>query len=348
MDLTLTDEQELLRSTYAGFLAKESTPDRVRAAEPLGFDRDLWNDLVGLGLLSMAVPVADGGEGAGLVELVLVTEELGRTLAPVPAVEVSAAVRSLARVGATPALAAALADELRPTVALAPARGGIARMVPAGAVADVVIALHDGALLLAGPEPAVPHAIDTMGATPIAHRTIDGPGAGPCEELVAVGGAEELATIRREWHLLTAATLVGLGAGALDLAVQYVGDRKQFGVAIGTFQTIAHRLADAATLVDGARLLVQEAAWAADGQRAGADELATMAFLFAAESARHVARESLQFHGGYGFMLEYDVQLYVRRARAWPLVAGDPRRRYAEVAKAALARSEGVAPWTLA
>ena len=83
----------------------------------------------------------------------------------------------------------------------------------------------------------------------------------------------------------------------------------------------------------GARVLAYEAAWAHDVYAGDADDLALMSFLFAWETALKTATESLHFHGGYGFTLEYDIQLYLRRAKAWPLVCGDPRARYAEVGR---------------
>jgi alkylation response protein AidB-like acyl-CoA dehydrogenase len=108
--------------------------------------------------------------------------------------------------------------------------------------------------------------------------------------------------------------------------------RRAFGVLIANFQTIQHRLADNATAVEGARLLGYESAWAHDADLPTAARLATASFLFAAETAFTTASESLHFHGGYGFTLEYDIQLFFRRAKAWPLVAGDRRRLYAELA----------------
>jgi alkylation response protein AidB-like acyl-CoA dehydrogenase len=104
-------------------------------------------------------------------------------------------------------------------------------------------------------------------------------------------------------------------------------------VLVATFQTIQHRLADNATALEGARLLAYEAAWAQDVDLpAAAGPLATMSFLFAAETAFRTASESLHFHGGYGYALEYDIQLYFRRAKAWPLLGGDPRAAYADLA----------------
>jgi alkylation response protein AidB-like acyl-CoA dehydrogenase len=135
-----------------------------------------------------------------------------------------------------------------------------------------------------------------------------------------------------EWKLLMAAALDGLRAEALRIGVEYVRDRIQFGVPIGSFQAIQQRLADVTVAGDGAHLLVYEAAWARDRGQANATELALMAFAYLAELAFMTSREALQFHGGYGYTLEYDIQLYFRRAKTWPLALGDPRREYQQLA----------------
>jgi len=140
-----------------------------------------------------------------------------------------------------------------------------------------------------------------------------------------------------DWKLLTAAALGGLRATALELGVSYVKARQAFGVIIGSFQAVQHRLADLVVAGDGAQLLTYEAAWARDTAQPGTGQpdaaaLASMAFLFNADCAFRTARECLQFHGGYGVTLEYDIQLYFRRAKAWPLALGDPRREYQRLA----------------
>jgi alkylation response protein AidB-like acyl-CoA dehydrogenase len=92
------------------------------------------------------------------------------------------------------------------------------------------------------------------------------------------------------------------------------------------YQAVAHPFADALAALDGARLLVAKACWAVDFERADAPALATMGFVFAAETAYQAANHSLHVHGGYGFMEEYDIQLYYRRAKAWATAFADPRR----------------------
>jgi alkylation response protein AidB-like acyl-CoA dehydrogenase len=339
VDLSFTDDQSALRDTLRDFFVKESPSEVVRAAEPLGFDPSLWDKVVGLGLCSIAVPEARGGGGAGMLELAIAAEALGQFLAPVPLVEAAVATNLLASVSDTDddvgAVASrAIGGEVLATLALRPAVGSVARLVPAGAVADVVLALRGDELVLVSlPDrgPARPaETVPNLGSAPIADCDLDRGDA-----IVVARGPDARRAHERaveQWQVLTAAALVGLGTKALEMGVDYTMQRHAFGVLIATFQTIQHRLADNATALDGAGLLVHKAAWAADEELPTAGTLATMAFLFAAETAFTTASESLHFHGGYGYTLEYDIQLYFRRAKAWPLLAGDPRAEYARLA----------------
>jgi alkylation response protein AidB-like acyl-CoA dehydrogenase len=98
------------------------------------------------------------------------------------------------------------------------------------------------------------------------------------------------------------------------------------------YQAVAHPFADAVTALDGAQLLVHKACWAMDSAQDDAAALAAMAFVFAAETASQATTHSLHVHGGYGFMEEYDIQLYYRRAKAWATAFADPRRELLTVA----------------
>ena len=124
--------------------------------------------------------------------------------------------------------------------------------------------------------------------------------------------------------ILVTGALVGIGARSLEIGVEYVKERKAFGVPIGSFQAVSHGLADAATALDGGTLLAREAAWSAEIEPARTPELGPLAFGFCAEAAREASYRSLHYHGGYGFMLEYDIQLYFRRARGWPAQFAEP------------------------
>jgi alkylation response protein AidB-like acyl-CoA dehydrogenase len=348
MDLSLGEDQLTLRTAFAEFFDKEATVERVRAAEPLGFDQDLWAKLAGTGAVAMGLPEDAGGGGASNLDLALVAEQYGRRIAPVPFIEAAAAGAVLAQAGLAQAgvadhvLAQAGAADLIggvadgstvATIALSPARDGRLRLVPAGAVAEIVVAL-DGDRLIAlrrepGPRPHVP-ASPNFGTSPLADWPLED---GERIELAAGPRAVQLYQDGVSlWQLLMAAALGGLRASALELGVSYVKARKAFGVIIGSFQAIQHRLADLAVAGDGAQLLMYEAAWARDTGQPEAAALASMAFLFTADCAFRTTRECLQFHGGYGFTLEYDIQLYFRRAKAWPLALGDPKREYQRLA----------------
>jgi alkylation response protein AidB-like acyl-CoA dehydrogenase len=305
MDLELTEAEAALRLRAREVLDRHASRERVRAAEPLGFDPHLWKELVGAGFIG----------GDRLVEMALVAEEVGRHMAPAPVAEVSVARRLLGRAGV----------EMPPedrivTLALHQFTGSTPQLVPAGAVADAFIAFTNDELVLSsfcGPQVHVPN----MGCLPLAYCVVE-------DTAQNIGSGD---TARRhydsaldEWRVLTASALVGLAQAALEMTVDRVKSRHQFGVPIGSFQSVQHRLADLATDVDGSRLLVWEAAWSTDVGDFRAGELAAMAYLGAARTALVVVKDSLHFHGGYGYTMEHDIQLLFRRAKGWALVLGDP------------------------
>ncbi|HEX4246074.1 MAG TPA: acyl-CoA dehydrogenase family protein [Acidimicrobiales bacterium] len=349
MDLSYSDEQRDLRESLATFFSKESTPERVRAAEPNGFDAGLWDKIAAMGLPSMAVAQDLGGGGAGLLDLVLTAEEFGRRIPAAPLIESAVATNLLGRLvgagAADPArelLAEAVAGDSLVSITLEPLRAGVAKLAPAGAVADAVLALDGNELVAFRSEvsPRSPLEVPpNLGTSPLADR-----GAGIDDGVVLASGPEARAAYhraRREWQALMAAALVGLAQTALDMGSAYVQQRQAFGVLIAWFQTVQHRLADAVTDLEGARLLTYEAAWAADEGLANAPTLQAMAFLFTSQVAFRVAAESLHVHGGYGYTLEYDIQLYFRRAKAWPLAYGDPRDGFQELATGLFEHEEG-------
>jgi alkylation response protein AidB-like acyl-CoA dehydrogenase len=324
VDLDPTDEQQSIVDVF-GDLAERTVPlDRLRDHEPVGFAPALWDQLVAVGAPGMAVPEAAGGAGATLLDLALAVEALGRRLAPAPLIEHAVTARLLARVDA---LSPEIIEGSRiATVALRAPKHGVARLVPAGAVAHVVVAF-DGLHLVAVDAPPGAH-VPNLASAPLADRDL-----ADARVLASGALAEQLHTeALDEWRVLTAAALVGLGLGALDIGVRYVTEREQFGVPIGSFQALQHTLADVSVALDGAQLLARKAAWASDGAPDRAAELGAMAFLFAAEQAQRASDRALHFHGGYGFMEEYDIQLFYRRAKGWANVLDEPGREYAHLA----------------
>lgn len=332
MDLDLTPDERAVADAFERLFEKESSIERVRHAEATGFDADLWAALTEMGAVGLAVPESAGGGGGGMVELSLAAEAAGRRLVCAPLVEACVAARVLAAAGFSDSLAELLDGGAPVVLAPRPARDGIATLVPGGAVAAAVVALDDDELVLVRGTRGTP--VDELGFLALADRTTRGAdrqvlGRGPDARRLwedAVGW----------WRIAAAATCVGIAAQALDVACDYARTREQFGVPIGSFQAMQQLLADVIMAVDGGRLLVREAAWHAD-HRDGWHVAADVAYLHAADAAVTAAEACLHVHGGYGYTLEYDAQLYLRRAKAMMLVGGDPERLFEHVGAVTIA-----------
>ena len=253
MDLNPSDEQQQLIDAFAAFYAKECPVERVRAAEPSGHDADLWGRLRDMGALQMAVDEASGGWGASLLDLALVAEQHGRHLAPAPLMEGQVAARLLARAGghaAAEALGRACTDGPAHHHRVAPAdQDGVLAMVPAGAVADEVVFFARRTAAVHGDRRPWSPDIEYRIAAGGRHR---GRRFGPGGPGVRGTGGGLLERARDEWLVLMANALVGIGTRSIEIGVDYVKERHAFGVPIGSFQAVAHGLADAATAVEGA------------------------------------------------------------------------------------------------
>jgi len=330
MELRPSDDQQQLIEAYTALYAKESPPERVRDAEPLGFDQRLWDLLKEMGSVGMAVPEDAGGWGASLLDIALVAQEHGRALGSAPLIETQVAARLLARVGGDAALdvlTGAIDGERLVTIAPRRVRGDVATMVPAGAVAtDAVV--FDGTTLSVvsiGDDKVVP---ENLGSMPLA----DVPLGGGVEIASGPAAAEAFESAVDDWLALMANAQAGMAQRSLDIGVEYVKGREAFGQAIGGFQAVGHRMADCKAATDGSELIAREAAWAEVADPSRFAQLAAMAYGFCTQTARDTTYWSLHFHGGYGFMLEYDIQLYYRRCRAWARVLMDSGRAYQRVA----------------
>lgn len=322
MDFELTDEQREIAATFDRALARESSIDRVRAAEKSGFDPDLWQVLVGMGVLDLVN--GDEGEAASAATFGLVAESLGRHLACVPAIEAAVAALLLAEAGVDEEQGAAA------PVAFSPRKveGGVAWAVPGGSSADAVVVLDGSELVVVRDASAAP--VDDLGFTATAHWRLDH----EVERTILSSGPEALARWNRgvaRWHLATASSAVGVAEQALEVAVAYAQEREQFGTPIGSFQSIQHALAEVHVDVAGARLLAREAAGRCDNDDAAWDVAAAEAYAFATRAAVRSAEVALHVHGGYGYTLEYDPQLYLRRAKALQLHGDEPEKLWSSI-----------------
>lgn len=327
MDLSLTPEQQMLQDAATRLFAAESTPAKVRAAEAStdtpGFDPQLWRLCVELGLATLRMPEPDAPAGMGLFAAVLVAEIAGAHLASVPLADALPAARLLGQLESDLARtwAGRVRDGALVVLAPCPVAVGVNPVVPGGAVADAVLRVDGDAVWLL--PPAALQARASLGAAAIGEIRDGVSGA----TLIARGAAcRPLAEAAlEEQRLLTAAMLVGLSRQALTLAAAYASERRQFDKAIGSFQGIAHPLADALTDVDGARLLVWRAVWALAHRPTVAAAALSAAWCWTAEVAPRATARALHTFGGYGVSLEQDIQLHYRRARAWTLPHGDTR-----------------------
>jgi alkylation response protein AidB-like acyl-CoA dehydrogenase len=331
-DYSLSEEQEVLTQTYKTFFLRESPTSAVRAAEPLGFDEGLWRRLVSTGVTTMALPESAGGDGATIVELALVAEELGRSLAPVPMISHSVATRLLARAGADPS---GFTDGRLVTLALQPSLSGRRQLVPDAAIAGDVIALGPEGLALYPGDP-VPHT-PNLGCSPLGWWA---PAGGAPVPLASGEMASALhLTAVDEWRLLTASALVGVTAVALDLAADFARTRETLGVPIGALQGVSFQLADIAIAVAGARNLVRRAAWMHEHEAGVRPDLPTVAYLYAARTAADAVSTSQHVQGGLGFTVEADISLYFRRAKGWGVLGIDAARALVSVGRFLLANA---------
>jgi alkylation response protein AidB-like acyl-CoA dehydrogenase len=328
-DFSLSEEQEAVRDAFRSALERTCPIGRVETAdvaEPPGYDEKIWRQLLDMRAVAMGVPTEAGGDGAGLCELVLVAEQQGFFLAPVPLIETVVATRLLARCG-QPAdwLAGAIDGNRFVTVALRPCHDGAPQLVPAGAIADGVVGLvGDDLVMLSRNTP--PPAPANQGSVPLAFWD---PGDAETDRRVLVSGPHAhrlFEQAAREWKLLTAAAMVGLADAALRRGIEFATNRVAFGVPIATFQAVSHPLVDVAMAVTGVRRLVWKAAWYADNEPDERRDLIPMAYLTAVEAGMKAPTVGVHVQGGLGFTVESDMHLYFRRAKGWTLVTGDPAR----------------------
>lgn len=355
LDLAFTEEQDMLREVVRSLLAEHAPLTVVREMEddPVGFPADLWKQLGALDLLGLLLPEAHGGSGMSLLEGVVLYEELGRGLAPIPHFVSCVASGTALTVGGTDAQRADWLPRIAAGEAiLTPAwvepdggfgpRGvqtratsadggatltltGVKRHVAFAAAATRLVVLartgdgdSDIDLFLVDPQAAgVTLTQQFTVASDTQYRVdLDGVQVTAADRIGAAGtGWATWTAVRDDALILLAAWAVGAADYAQEITVQYAKDREQFGKPIGAFQSIAHYLADGQAELDGARTLVHEAAWARATGRS-VTRLAPMAKLFAARVLRSLTATSQQIYGGNGFTLEYDVQLYFRRAKA--------------------------------
>jgi alkylation response protein AidB-like acyl-CoA dehydrogenase len=320
LDYSLSEDHEAIREAYKQFFKSQCPIDTVRAAEASGFDKSLWERLCAMGATTMALPESSGGDGATMVDLTLVAEEIGRSLAPVPWIDHVCAARLLSRLGTVDS------DIVngKQIVALDPQHESMSgvRLIPVGSIADHIV-VRDGQDVVRLTFATRPSKVDNIGRLPMAW--VD-PAVADSRTVLA-SGQQPLAEYQRaldEWRLLTGAALVGLVEETMTIAAEFAKTRYTLGVPISTLQAISHPLANMAIVVQGGRNLARRAAWFLDNEPDERRELAPSAFVFMAEEAAKAATMAVHIQGGLGVSAEAAATAYLVRARGWPLAGGDP------------------------
>lgn len=368
-----TDQQRMLADAAKQFADREHTPARLRACRDRhpDFDRGVWGSIASLGWLGVLVPERDGGLGAGFGDMAQLVYAWGRACAPEPLVAggVLAAralvfadgpargrlIEGLLAGSVIPALAAHSGDTLAaapPEVHASPGGdgyrlSGMARYaVPAHADGFIVAATSGSGTQLfwvpakvAGLSIGQERRADGSFAASLALDRV----AVPAGDVVASAEAADAAIARAtdEALVLCAVEMAGMMRAMLDLTLEYLRTRVQFGKPIGSFQALQHRSVDLYVAEQLARDVAQAACTGLDAfaENAGHDTerslLSSRAKARACESMNRIAREAVQLHGAIGFTDEYALGAHVNRAlvlSAWLGNAGAHRARYARLA----------------
>ncbi len=326
MNFDFTDDQQAIKRTAKDLLADRFKPERVRElAEAKAYDDEAWKEMCELGWAGIFIDEEHGGQELGTVELIILLEELGYALAPVPFLSNAAAGLAIQAAGSDeqrgrwlPGLAS---GGLRGTVGLV--KGGEARLVPDAAEADlIVLAGEDGAFVA-----------ERSGAEVEAFDALDG--IRRFGRVRADGGEQLPGDVQPALDRICvalAAENVGVGQRAMEMAVDYARERKQFDRPIGSYQAVSHRCAQMLLEVEGSRSAAYYAAWCADSEPESLAQAASMAKAYASDSGWRVCTSSLQVHGGIGFTWEHDLHFYLKRAKTNALMFGSAAEHRERVA----------------
>ncbi|MCS6927223.1 MAG: acyl-CoA/acyl-ACP dehydrogenase [Candidatus Binatia bacterium] len=364
MNFGFTEEQEMLREVARKFLDAECPTTFVRRmmADDTAHSTELWKKIAQQGWLGITVPDQYGGSGGSFIDLIVILEEMGKSLLPGPFFATAVLGNAAIVTGGsteqkTTLLPRVVNGEVILSLALAEQSG---RYDAAGVT--MTATAKGGDFVLSGEKMFVPdaHVADYL---VVAARTA--PGGSPEEGItlflvdakapgvtvtqlktvdmtrrqchvafqeVGVSGTQVLGEVGQGWPILRrvldigmaglCAEMVGTGQKALDMAVAYAKERVQFGKPIGSFQAVKHKCVDMMVQVENARSLTYYAAWAVDENVPEARQAVPMAKAYCSDMCKTVTSEAIQVHGGIGFTWEHDMHLFYRRALAGEAMFG--------------------------
>jgi len=374
MDFGFSEEQELLRAEVRKFLDRSATLEQVRQimAGEAGLDRSLWGQMGELGWVGLATPEEYGGSGLDLVTLIVLLEEMGRTLFPSPLITTVVTAKAIELAGSDaqraqwlPGLAegttigsfAYLESSDRHDLEGIELRGqrdgdatllsGTKQLVFDTASADLfVVAYRSGsdrddvslAVVEAGAAGLEIDHFPTLDATKRLGRLRFEDVRIEADQRLGEEGAAGavIARLLDLGALLVTAEAVGTAEGAIATTAEFAKQRVQFGSPIGRYQGVKHPLAEAHVDVESFKSLVYYAAWALDEGTRVASQAVSRAKAYASEALPRIGLEGVQLHGGVGYTAEYDIQLYLKRSKWVRPAYGDADHHFEKLAAESL------------
>jgi len=368
MYFDLTDEQQAIKSTARDFLAARYKSERIRqlTKSEHGFEQSDWQEMAELGWPGLALPEEWGGQGLGIVDLVVLFEEMGYALAPSPLLSNTVVGLALSFCGSDEQrerlLRPLAAGELRGAPALWDAGSSAtigeftmeARADGDGVVLDgekvLVMDAAAADFLLVATSDGRRHVVerDATGVTVVPATSIDltrclysvrfeGVQVAP-ENTLPAAGSDYFQVFHRACVAI-AAESTGIAQRTLEMAVEYAKDRQQFGRPIGSYQAVSHRCAQMLLETENSRSAVYGAAWAADAEPDSLPTAASIAKAYASDAGWRVPDASIQVHGGIGFTWEHDLHFFLKRGKANAATLGDAKWHRERVADAVLAEA---------
>ena len=366
MDFSFNEEQQDLQGLAKQILENEVTNERLKECEAgdANFDRDLWAKIADAGLLGIAIPEAHGGGGYGFLEVALVLEQVGRTVAPVPYYEALVlGALPIAQFGSdalqgtllpgiasgeqivTAALFDGSTDPLTPTTTATRAGdgwklNGVKDCVPAGPLADRVLVpaiTDDAKVIIAVVDPTAAGVTREKQQTTDNHAearlTLADATVADADVLVGPdGGAEALQWIVERASAALSVIAIGICEEAVRMTAEYTKTREQFDRPIATFQAVGQRAADAYIDTEGIRLTAWQAAWRLSEGLEASTEVAVAKF-WAADGGQRVVHAAQHLHGGMGVDRDYPLHRYFLWAKKIELTLGGATQQLLKIGR---------------
>ena len=327
MNFDYSDDQQAIKRTAHDLLAQRFKPDTVRELAEAGrYEDSHVSELVELGWPGIFIDEEHGGQGLGTVELAILMEELGYSLAPVPFLSNAAAGLALQHAGTDAQksrwLEGIATGQAAGTVGTL--RNGVAELVPDAQTADMIVLLDGDIGVVYEAASCDIEPLDTIDGTRRYARVVPG-GDGEVLAEDVTGAADRMA-------VAVSAELVGIAQRVMEMAVEYARDRKQFDRPIGAYQAVSHRCADMLRETESARSTTLWAAWAAEAEPETLSLASSMAKSLASDAGWNVCASALQVHGGIAFTWEHDLHFFLKRAKVDGSLFGSARTHRDRVA----------------